>query len=116
MLVIVEDGDFQPLAQLALDDEALGRLDVLKVDTAQRGLECGDDLDQLVWVALRELDVEHVNAGELLEQAALAFHHRLGRERTDVAQTQHRGTVGDHADQVATRGVFGRQAGVALDI
>ena len=56
-------------------------------------------------VALVDLDVEHVDAGELLEQHRLAFHHRLGGERADVAQAQHRGAVGDHADQVAARGV-----------
>ena len=32
MLVIVEDRYVQPFAQLALDGEALGRLDVLEVD------------------------------------------------------------------------------------
>ena len=63
---------------------------------------------------LGELDVEHVDAGELLEQAALAFHHRLAGERADVAQAQHRGAVGDHADQVAARGVLGGQRRVGL--
>ena len=53
VLVVVEDRDVQPLAQLALDVEALGRLDVLEVDAAQRGLERGDDVDQLVRVASR---------------------------------------------------------------
>ena len=44
---------------------------------------------------LVDLDVEHVDAGELLEQDALAFHHRLGGQRADVAQAEHRGAVGD---------------------
>jgi hypothetical protein len=52
---------------------------------------------------LVDLDVEHVDAGELLEQAALAFHHRLAGERPDVAEAEHRGAVGDHRDQVAAR-------------
>src|SRR5262249_45537150 len=34
-----------------------------------------------------------------------AFHDRLRGERSDVAQTQHRGAVGDHADEVALGGV-----------
>src|SRR5690606_19856665 len=105
VLVIVEHRDLQPLAQLALDDEALGRLDVLQVDAAEGGLEAGDDLDQFVRVLLVDLDVEHVDAGELLEQHALAFHDRLAGQRADVAQAQHRGAVGDHRDQVAARGV-----------
>ena len=107
VLVVVEDRDLHALAQLALDVEALRRLDVFEVDAAERRLERGDDVDQLVRVGLVDLDVEHVDAGELLEQHALAFHHRLRRQRADIAQAQHRGAVGDHADQVAARGVAG---------
>ena len=98
-------GIFSRSRSLLLDVEALGRLDVLEVDAAQRRLERGDDLDQLVGVLLGELDVEHVDAGELLEQAGLALHHRLAGERADVAQPQHRGAVGDDADEVRARGV-----------
>ena len=89
-------GIFMPLAQLLLDVEALRRLDVLEVDAAEGRLERGDDVDQLVRVVLGDLDVEDVDAGELLEQDALAFHHRLGGERADGAQAQHGGAVGDH--------------------
>jgi hypothetical protein len=104
VLVVVEHRDVHPLAQRALDDEAFRRLDVFQVDAAEGGLQRGDDVDQLVRVFLVDLDVEHVDAGELLEQHALAFHHRLAGERADVAQAQHRGAVGDHADQVGARG------------
>ena len=52
---------------------------------------------------LVDLDVEHVDAGEFLEQHALAFHHRLAGKRADVAQAEHRRAVGDDADQVAAR-------------
>jgi hypothetical protein len=104
VLVVVEHRDLHPLAQLALDDEALRGLDVLQVDAAEGRLERGDDVDQLVGVALVDLDVEHVDPGELLEQHALAFHHRLAGQRPDVAQPQHRGAVADHRHQVAARG------------
>ena len=116
MLVVVEDGDLHLLAQLALDVEALGGLDVFQVDAAQGGFQCADDLDQLVGVTLGQLDVEHVDAGKLLEQAALAFHHRLAGQRADVAQAQHGGAVGDHAHQVTARGVFGGLGGIGLDV
>ncbi len=60
------------------------------------------------------LDVEHVDAGELLEQAALALHHRLAGQRADVAQAEHRRAIGDDRDQVATRSVAcGLRAGRA---
>src|SRR3546814_7595959 len=67
-----------------------------------------DDVDQLVGVALVELDVEHVDAGELLEQHALAFHDGFTGQRADVAQAEHGGAVGDHRHQVAARGVVAR--------
>ena len=35
VLVVVEDGDVEQLLQLLLDDEAVGRLDVLQVDAAE---------------------------------------------------------------------------------
>src|SRR3546814_8531783 len=90
MLVVVEHRDLHPLAQLALDDEALRRLDVLEVDAAEGGLERSDDLDQLVGVLLVDLDVEHVDAGALLEQHALAFHHWLPGHRADIAPAKPR--------------------------
>ncbi len=105
VLVVVEDRDLHPLAQLALDVEAVRRLDVLEVDAAEGRLERCDHVDQLVQIVLGHLDVEDVDAGELLEQHALAFHHRLARQRPDVAQAEHGGAVGDHRDQVAARGV-----------
>ena len=59
--------------------------------------------DQLVRVGLGDLDVEHVDAREFLEQAGLAFHHRLAGQRADVAQAEHGGAVGDDRDEVAAR-------------
>jgi hypothetical protein len=50
VLVVVEDRDLHALAQLALDVEALGRLDVFQVDAAEGRLQRGDDVDQLVRV------------------------------------------------------------------
>ena len=104
-------GNLHALAQLALDVEAVRRLDVFQVDAAEGGLQRGDHVDQLVEVVLVDLEVEDVDAGELLEQHRLAFHHRLGRQRADVAQAQHRRAVGDDGHQVAARGVA---VGVAL--
>ena len=39
VLVVVEDGDVHQLAQPLLDDEAVGRLDVLEIDAAEGGAE-----------------------------------------------------------------------------
>ena len=116
VLVVVEDGNLHLLAQLALDVEAFRRLDVLEVDAAQCGLQRHDDLDQLVRITLGQLDVEDIDAGKLLEQASLAFHHWLAGQRADIAQPQHGRAVGDHADQVATGGVLGRLGRIGLDV
>ncbi len=116
VLVVVEDGDAQALAQLALHVEALRRLDVLEVDAAERGLERGDDFDEAVGIKLVDLDVEAVDPRELLEQHRLAFHHRLRRERPDGPETEHRRAVGDHADQVAPSGEIPRFRGIAHDL
>ncbi len=116
MLVVVEHRYVHAFAQLLFNVKTFGRLDVFQVDAAQRGLHGRDHVHQLVRVALGQFDVEHVYAGELLEQATLALHHRLGRQRADVAQAQHGRAVGDHAHEVAARGVFGRQRGVGLDV
>ncbi len=116
VLVIVEHRNVHALAQLALDVEALGGLDVFEVDAAERGLQAGNDLDELVGVALGQFNVKHVHTGKLFEQAALAFHHRLAGQRADVAQAQHGGAVGDHAHEVAARGVVKRLGRVGLDV
>ena len=115
MLIVVEHRDVHAFAQGALDHEAFRRLDVLQVDAAEARLQAGDDLDQLFRVGFVDLDVEDVDAGELLEQHALAFHDRLRGQRTDVAQAEHGGAVGDDCHQVAARGHFRGGVGVAHD-
>ena len=60
-----------------------------------------------------DLDIEHVDAGEFLEQDGLALHHRLGGERADIAETEHGGAVGDHADEILPGGQLGGLEGSA---
>ena len=106
MLVIVEDGDIHALAQLAFHEEALRSLDVFEVDGAEGRLQRCDHIDQLLWVFFVDFDVKHIDAGELLEQYALAFHHGLGGQCANIAQAQHGGAVGDHGHQIAAAGVL----------
>ena len=104
----MEDGDLHALAQALLDLETLGALDVFQIDAAEGGLQRRHHIDQTRDVLFRHLDVEHVDAGEFLEQDGLAFHHRLRRQRADVAQTQHRRAVGQNRDEILTGGQMGR--------
>jgi hypothetical protein len=116
VLVVVEDRDLHARLERLLDDEALGGLDVLEVDAAEGGLEAGDGLDELLGVALVDLDVEHVDVRELLEEHRLAFHHRLAGQGPDGPQPEHRGAVGDHRHQVAAGGVVGGGEGIGGDL
>ena len=47
-----------------------------------------------------EADRKRVDAAELLEQDGLALHHRQGRLRADVAETEHGAAVADDGDGV----------------
>ena len=116
MLVVVENGDLHPRLELLLDVEALGRLDVLEVDAAERGLEPGDALDELVGVLFVDLDVEHVDVGEPLEEDALPFHDGLAGERTDVAQPEHGRAVRDDGDEIPLSRVLVDELGVPRDL
>ena len=116
MLVVVEHRDFHALAQPALDEEAFRGLDVLEVDSAESGFQGRDDLDQLVGIALIHFDIEAIDSGEFLEEHRLAFHHRLGCERPDRPESEHRGSVGDHTDEVSARSQLARLRGVAHDL
>ncbi len=63
------------------------------------------------------LDVEHVDTGEFLEQNRLALHDRLGGKRPDVAETQDCRSVGHDPDQILPRrqrvGIMGKSTTIA---
>jgi hypothetical protein len=57
-----------------------------------------------------------VDIGEALEQDGLALHHRLRRQRAEIAEAEHRRAVRDHRHEVALGGVvvgLGRVGGMA---
>jgi len=115
VLVVVEDGDVHGLLQLLLDVEAFGSLDVLEVDAAEGRFEHLAGADDLVGVLAVQLDVEHVDVSEALEEHPLALHHRLAGQGADVAEPEDRGAVADHRHQVAPVGVLVAELGVGGD-
>ena len=115
VLIVVEDGNAHAGLRLLLDVETFGALDVLEVDSPEGRLEGDDDVDQPVDVGLRHLDVEHVDAGEFLEEDRLALHHRLGGERSDRAEAEHGGAVGEDGDEILARGVDRSRLGIGCD-
>jgi len=68
VLVVVEHGYVHLLAESLLDLEALGRLDVLEVYAAEGRFHRLHRLTERVDLLDIELDVEHVDVGEALEQ------------------------------------------------
>ena len=115
MLVVVKDGNAHAGLRLLLDLEAFGTLDVLEIDPPEGRLERDDDVDEPVDIRLRHLDIEHVDAGEFLEQDRLALHDRLRRERADRAEAENGGAVGEDRDKILPGGVEGRVVGVGGD-
>ena len=81
-----------------------------------RGLEELAEPDDVLRVLGADLEVEHVDVGELLEEVRLSLHHRLAGERPDVAEAEHRGAVGDDGDEVAAGRVLVGVLGVLLDL
>lgn len=104
VLVVVKHRDFHPFLQLRLDLETFRPADVLEIDAAEGRLKCCHRLNHPLDRVGGDFDVEHIDAGELLEQDRLALHHGLGGERADIAEAEHRGAVGDDSDEVGARG------------
>ena len=115
MLVVMEHRDFHARLELVFDLEAFGRLEILQVDAAEGRLQRRDHRDHVIAIVRVDLDVEHVDAGEFLEQDRLAFHHRLAGERADVAEPENRRSVRDDGDQIGARGQLGRLRRVGDD-
>ena len=105
MLIVVEHRNVEQLAQPLLDDEALGRLDVLEIDAAPALAEKLDAVDELVGILGRDFEIDGIDVGEALEQHRLAFHHRLGGQRAAIAEPENGGAVGDDGDEIAFGGV-----------
>ena len=115
MLVVMEHRDFHARLKLVFDIEALGRLEVLQIDPAERRLQRRHHRHHMIDVMRVDLDVEYVDAGEFLEQDRLAFHHGLAGQRSDVAEPEHRGAVGDHGHEIRPRGEFGSLGWIGND-
>ena len=100
VLVVMKNRDFHPGFQLRLDLETFRTLDVLEIDAAEGRFQRRHGLDHALDGIGGDFNVEHVDAGELLEQDRLALHHRLRCQRTDIAKAKHRGAIGDHRHQI----------------
>ena len=101
VLIIVEDRHIALLFKDALDLETLRRPDIFQVDTAKGAMDTHHSVDKGLGVFRVHFDIEHINTGKQLEQNPLAFHHRLGRQRTQIAKAQDGSAITDHGHQIA---------------
>ena len=115
MLVVVEHRNAHAGLQTFLDLEAFRRLDVLEIDAAEGRLQCRHGLDHPLDFRRVDLDVEHVDAGELLEQHRLAFHDRLGGKRPDIAEAEHRTAIGNDGDEIGAARIVGGGRRIVTD-
>ena len=104
MLVVVEDRDIALFLQLLLDLKAAGRADIFQVDAAEGTADLINDVYDLIHVLGAYAERESVHAAELLEQHAFAFHNGHARFGADIAETQHRGAVGNHGHHIPAAG------------
>ena len=77
MLVVMEHGDFHPLAKRTLDVETLRSLDIFQIDAAERRLQARNNFYEFFGIALFDLDIENIDAGKFFEETGFAFHHRF---------------------------------------
>ena len=95
VLVVVEHRDLHALAQLRLDVEALGRLDVLEVDAAEGRLQRAMVSISLSGSCSSSSMSKTSMPANFLNRQPLPSITGLPASGADVAQAQHRGAVGD---------------------
>ena len=103
VLVIVEHGNPQVL-EAFFNLKAAGRGYVFQVDAAETWGQVAHRLDYRGVVLGAQADGKGVHISQALEQDGLALHYRQGRLRADVAQAQHRGSVGYYRHGIAPVG------------
>ena len=96
MLIIMKDGDLHALTKFALDQEAIGSLDVLEVNSAKGWFQGGNHLNQFLGIAFVDFNIKHINPCKLFKEYRFALHDRLTGECANITQTQHSRTVGDY--------------------
>src|SRR5207248_6895733 len=79
VLVVMENRNIHELTELLFDDETVGRLDVLKVDAAERGPEIAHGGDELIDILGVDFEIDGIDIGEVLEEDGLALLDGLRR-------------------------------------
>ena len=96
VLVVVHHRNIAFLFQTALYLEALRRLYIFKIDTAE-------GRSKSLYV---DFNVETVETGKNLKQKSFSFHNRLAGESAYITEAENCGSVGNHSHEIALVGVF----------
>ena len=116
VLIVVEYRNVADLLESALDLKAARSRDVLQIDAAERAGDELDGADDLVHILGGHAERERVHVSERLEQRALALHNRHAGNRTDIAQTEHRGAVRDDRNQIVAARIGVAERRIVLDL
>ena len=115
VLVIVEYEDVTLFLQLLLDLEAARSRDILEVDTTEGAGEQGNRVDDGVYILRANAERNRVDATELLKQHTLAFHDRHAGLRSDITESEDRGTIRHDRDRVPAAGQLPLLLRILLD-
>ncbi len=74
-----------------------------------------DHRNDLVGVLGRNLDIDRVHIRKAFKENRFALHHRLGRQRAKIAQSENRRAVRDHRNEIALRGIVVGEVRIAGD-
>ena len=101
MLIIVKHRDVHLLLQRLFDDEAFRCLDILEVDTAEGRAKEADGVDEGVRIFGIHFQIDGIHVCEPFEENRFALHDRFRAQRAEVSETENRGPVRNHRDEVA---------------
>ena len=106
VLVVVHHRNIAFLFQTALYLEALRRLYIFKIDTAEGRSKSLYNLNKLLGILFVDFNVETVETGKNLKQKSFSFHNRLAGESAYITEAENCGSVGNHSHEIALVGVF----------
>ena len=101
VLVIVENRNVTAFLQTTLDLEAAGCGNVFQIDTTKAAGDQANRFYDLVHILGANAKRNRIDIAETLEQCTFALHDRHAGFRSDVAQSENGGAVGDDCDQIA---------------
>src|SRR5690554_1051354 len=99
-----------------LDIKTLRRLDIFKIDATPGVSNARHRVDERLRTFCIDLNIYRVDTGKALEQHALAFHDRLARQGSEIAQAKDGSAIRNDRHQVAFAGITIGILGIAGDL